>query len=161
MAKRVLVVDDEVTLCDLLNEAMSDVGYLVRTANNVAAARVILEKENFDLIVLDIMMPGESGFDLLRPLRKEQKSTIPVILLTGVSAEADKLQAFELGADDYVVKPFSLPEFLARAKAVFVRCSVSVMTASGSRMAVRVTVITPCAGKRKLSVITISLLIAS
>jgi two-component system alkaline phosphatase synthesis response regulator PhoP len=121
MAKRVLVVDDEVTLCDLLNEAMSDVGYLVRTANNVAAARVILEKENFDLIVLDIMMPGESGFDLLRPLRKEQKSTIPVILLTGVSAEADKLQAFELGADDYVVKPFSLPEFLARVKAVLRR----------------------------------------
>lgn len=121
MAQRVLVVDDEKTICELLAEALGDAGYAVRGARSVAAAWEILQEDKFDLIVLDIMMPVDNGFDLLRRLRREMKTHIPVILLTGVSTEDDKLRAFELGADDYVVKPFSLPEFIARVKAVLRR----------------------------------------
>lgn len=121
MAKQILVVDDESTLCDMLKESLSDEGYSVSTALSVPSAWEKLGERNFDLIVLDIMMPGENGFDLLRRYRSEKRHDTPVMLLTGVSAEDDKLEAFKLGADDYVVKPFSLPEFKARIKAVLRR----------------------------------------
>ncbi len=125
MAQRILVVDDEKTICELLAEALGDAGYSVRGARSVAAAWEILAEEKFELIVLDIMMPVDNGFDLLRRLRREKKVHTPVILLTGVSTEDDKLRAFELGADDYVVKPFSLPEFIARVKAVLRRAEAN------------------------------------
>ena len=122
MSKKILVVDDDTILCDLLREGLGDAGYAVTAANNVRAAWDILAMDNFDLIVLDIKMPGENGFDLLRKFRREKSSEgVAVILLTGISAEEDKLEAFELGADDYVVKPFSLPVFTARIKAVLRR----------------------------------------
>lgn len=126
MAKRVLVVDDELTLCEMLSEALTEEHYEVRTAQSVATAWEKLGKDNFDIIILDIMMPGESGFELLRKVRKEKNSDIPVILLTGVSAEEDKLEAFKLGADDYIVKPFSLAEFFARMKAVMRRYELNI-----------------------------------
>jgi DNA-binding response OmpR family regulator len=121
--KRVLVVDDEKTICDLLTEAFERLGFAAISARNVKEAKntLAIALEDVDLVVLDIMMPGESGFDLLRWLRKEQDNSVPVMLLTGRSAEEDKLLAFELGADDYIVKPFSLPEFIARVKAVLRR----------------------------------------
>lgn len=122
MSQKILVVDDDNVLCDLLREGLGDAGYAVTTAGNVRSAWDILSMDDFDLIVLDIKMPGENGFDLLRKFRREKSSTnVAVILLTGISAEEDKLEAFELGADDYVVKPFSLPEFSARIKAVLRR----------------------------------------
>ncbi|MCH7472433.1 response regulator transcription factor [bacterium] len=121
MNRKILVVDDEKTLCDLLGEGLSNDGYDVQTACNVREAKDRLADAKFNLIVLDIMMPGETGFDLLRWMRKDKEDKTPVILLTGVSAEQDKLLAFELEADDYVVKPFSLPEFSARVKAVLRR----------------------------------------
>ena len=117
MSRKILVVDDENTLREMLNEAFSERGYQVSTAPNVPVAREFLTSNAVDLIVLDIMMPGESGLDLLEWIRRVQIAT-PVILLTAVSNEDDKLRAFELGADDYVVKPFSLREFLARVEAV-------------------------------------------
>jgi two-component system, OmpR family, alkaline phosphatase synthesis response regulator PhoP len=122
MASRILVVDDDKTLCEMLKEGLTAGGYTVRTAFSVAKAWDMLTVDNYDLIVLDLKMPGEDGFDLLRRFRRERpEDTIPVILLTGISAEEDKLQAFELGADDYVVKPFSLKEFIARIGAVLRR----------------------------------------
>jgi DNA-binding response OmpR family regulator len=121
MAHKILVVDDERTLCELLAEVFDRAGYTVRTAGNVREGKEVLTQEKFDLLVLDIMMPGENGFDLLRWLRNEKKDRTPTILLTAVSAEQDKLIAFELEADDYVVKPFSLPEFVARVRAVLRR----------------------------------------
>ncbi len=119
--QRILVVDDELTLCNLLNETLTDEGFSVQIAHNVRAGKDALESGAFELVVLDVMMPGESGFDLLQWLRREKKLRTPVILLTGLSAEEDKLKAFELEADDYIVKPFSLPEFTARVKAVLRR----------------------------------------
>jgi DNA-binding response OmpR family regulator len=121
MAKSILVVDDEKTLCDLLVEGLTPAGYEVTPASSVREAKELLAESEFQLIVLDIMMPGESGFSLLQWLRKEMHDKIPVILLTGISDEKDKLQAFELEADDYVVKPFSLREFIARIGAVLRR----------------------------------------
>jgi len=121
MPHRILVVDDEKTVCELLGEALSDSGYLVRSARSVTQGWDALNDEHFDLVVLDIMMPVENGFELLKRMRRERKLKTPVVLLTGVSNEDDKLLAFELGADDYVVKPFSLPEFMARIKAVLRR----------------------------------------
>jgi DNA-binding response OmpR family regulator len=126
MAQRILVVDDEKTICELLAEALGDAGYIVRAARNVSSAWDLLTEEKFDLVVLDIMMPVDNGFDLLRRMRREKKMDTPVILLTGVSTEDDKLRAFELGADDYVVKPFSLPEFIARVKAVLRRAEANI-----------------------------------
>lgn len=119
--QRILVVDDEATLCQLLKEAFETAGYTVETASSVRAGKAALGSAEFDLIVLDVMMPEESGFELLSWMRREEQMATPVILLTGVSAEEDKLRAFNLDADDYVVKPFSLPEFLARVKAVLRR----------------------------------------
>ena len=121
--KRFLIVDDEKAICDLLTEAFDRLGFAPVSARNVKEAKGALSMalEAFDLVVLDIMMPGESGFDLLRWLRKDQENNVPVMLLTGRSAVEDKLLAFELGADDYIVKPFSLPEFIARVKAVLRR----------------------------------------
>ena len=126
MKHRILVVDDERTICELLAEALGDAGFTVRSARSVAAAWEVLTEEDFELVVLDIMMPVESGFELLRRMRREGKKGLSVILLTGVAAEEDKLLAFELGADDYVVKPFSLPEFVARVKAVLRRAESSI-----------------------------------
>jgi len=119
--KHILIVDDEKTLCDLLSEALERVGYRPTACGSVKDAKRVMGMDDFDLVVLDIMMPGESGFDLLRWIRKDREDKVPVMLLTGRSAEEDKLLAFELGADDYVVKPFSLPEFVARVKAVLRR----------------------------------------
>jgi len=121
MPQRILIVDDERTLCEMLAEALSRAGYTVNTAYNVRSAKDILNDNKFELLVLDVMMPGESGFDLLRWLRKDKKDRTPTLLLTALSAEQDKLLAFELEADDYVIKPFSLPEFVARIRAVLRR----------------------------------------
>jgi len=119
--KSVLVVDDEKTLCDLLYETLTSEGFEVQAAACVREGKAAISEKAFDLVVLDVMMPEESGFELLRWVRRDKQMDLPVILLTGVSEEADKLHAFELAADDYVVKPFSLPEFVARVKAVLRR----------------------------------------
>ena len=119
--KSVLVVDDEKTLCDLLNETLTAEGFEVSASACVRDGKAAFSDKAFDLVVLDVMMPEESGFELLRWIRRDKQMDTPVILLTGVSEEADKLHAFELAADDYVVKPFSLPEFVARVKAVLRR----------------------------------------
>jgi DNA-binding response OmpR family regulator len=126
MARRILVVDDENTLREMLKDAFSERGYLVATAPNVPGAREVLSNSEVDLIVLDLMMPGESGFELLEWARNVRQISTPVILLTAVSNEDDKLRAFGLGADDYVVKPFSLREFIARVEAVTRRAEANI-----------------------------------
>src|ERR1043165_837951 len=87
MSHRILVVDDERTLSELLAEVLDRAGYTVKTAGNAKQAREILGGEKFDLLVLDVMMPGESGFDLLRWMREEKKDRTPAIMLTAVSGE--------------------------------------------------------------------------
>ena len=115
METRILVVDDERTITDLVGIYLRNEGYQVTLAYTGAdAARAILSQE-FDLAVLDIMLPDIDGFELLRTIRADH--TYPVIMLTARDSQADKIEGLTLGADDYVVKPFRPLELVARVKA--------------------------------------------
>ncbi len=115
----ILVVDDHRDIREPLAAYLRKNEYRATTAQNAAEARDMLLRHAFDLVVLDIMMPGEDGLSLCRHLR--ENTTIPVILLTARADEADRIVGLEIGADDYVVKPFSPRELLARVKSVLRR----------------------------------------
>lgn len=114
-----LIVDDERSIRDPLGDYLRKNGYRVTLAESALAARRLLTVHAFDLVVLDVMMPGEDGFSLCRHIREAAET--PVILLTAKAEETDRIVGLELGADDYVVKPFSPRELLARIKAVLRR----------------------------------------
>lgn len=116
---RILVVDDDAELRDLLADFLGRHGFEVHTAASGDEMFKLLEAKELDLVVLDVMMPGEDGFECCRRLRAQ--SNLPVIMLTAVSDEADKIVGLEMGADDYLTKPFNPRELLARIKAIFRR----------------------------------------
>lgn len=111
-----LVVDDDARLRRLLARYLSEHGYLVATAEDAADARGKLGSFAFDLIVLDLMMPGESGLSFAADLRK--RSGVPILMLTAMGEPEDRIAGLEGGADDYMVKPFSLDELSARLRAL-------------------------------------------
>ena len=118
---RVLVVDDEQDLCDILLYNLRAAGYQAEAAYSAEEA---IEKElsEYDLLLLDVMMPGMSGFELAQRLKGDEvTAAIPIIFLTAKDTEEDMLHGFGLGADDYVKKPFSVREVMARVKAVLSR----------------------------------------
>ncbi len=115
----ILVVDDHRDIRDLLGKYLAKNGLRVSLAENAAAARRLMKAAAIDLVVLDIMMPGEDGLALCRDLRAT--STVPVILVTAMTEEMDRVVGLEIGADDYVTKPFNPRELLARIKAVLRR----------------------------------------
>jgi two-component system OmpR family response regulator len=115
----ILVVDDHREIRDLLAKYLVRHGFRVSAAENAAKARRVLEASAIDLVVLDIMMPGEDGLSLCRHLRAT--ATLPVIMLTAMAEDTDRVVGLEIGADDYVVKPFNPRELLARIKAVLRR----------------------------------------
>lgn len=119
MKGSILIVEDETDIAASVAFALEQEGFSTRRAGRAGEALRIFEEERFDLIVLDVGLPDESGFDLLRRLRR--KSEIPVIFLTARSEEVDRILGFELGGDDYVVKPFSPRELAARVRAVLKR----------------------------------------
>ena len=127
-----LLVDDEPELIDMLDEYFRKQGYQVRSATNANAARQIIEREKIHLMVLDINMPGESGLDLLRDIRG--RTRLPVILLTANSDLIDRVVGLELGADDYLGKPFDLRELLARIRSVLRRTAPGESVSSSPRM---------------------------
>ena len=119
--KRILVVDDEQDLCEILQFNLNAAGY---EADVVFSAEEAVSKgiEQYDLLLLDVMMPGLSGFELAQRLKTDDKTAqIPIIFITAKDAEDDTLQGFGLGADDYVTKPFSVREVVARVNAVLKR----------------------------------------
>lgn len=119
--KRILVVDDERDLCDILLFNLRSAGYQAEAANSAEEA-LDMGIEGFHLLLLDVMMPGMSGFELARQLKGDASTShIPIIFLTAKDTEDDTLQGFELGADDYVAKPFSVREVMARVKVVLSR----------------------------------------
>jgi DNA-binding response OmpR family regulator len=120
MTFRILLVEDDRTLRKGLIDALHSEGYEVEAAADGHEGRAALRQGRFDLVVLDIMLPGPSGLELLRELRQRDSKT-PVLLLTARTDEGDKVLGLELGADDYVSKPFSLRELLARVKAMLRR----------------------------------------
>ena len=117
--KTVLVVDDEPKIVDMVRDYLETVGFLVITAPDGKTALTQISENGPDLVVLDIMMPGIDGLDVVQKVRSE--SNIPIILLTARAAEQDKLIGLELGADDYITKPFSMKELAARIRAVLRR----------------------------------------
>ncbi len=125
---RILVVDDEADLREILQCNLENAGYLVDTAESAEEALRILTPEH-SLILLDVMLGGMSGFRLAEKLRKELKNPIPIIFLTAKDTENDLLTGFSAGGDDYISKPFSLHEVLARIKAILRRMGNSQPTA--------------------------------
>jgi two-component system OmpR family response regulator len=117
----ILVVDDEEDILGLLTEFFRKHGHSVTAATSGTAMFAALERESIDLVVLDIMLPDEDGFSLCRRLRAS--SRVPVIMLTAMADHTDRIVGLELGADDYLVKPFDARELLARVKAVLRRVS--------------------------------------
>ncbi len=111
-APHILVVDDDTRLCDLLRTYLSDHGYRVTTVHDAAAARAKLEGPRFDLLILDIMMPGESGVDLTKGLSRTLRA--PILLLSAMSEPEQRITGLESGADDYLTKPFEPRELLLR-----------------------------------------------
>lgn len=119
----ILVVDDHREIRELLAKYFAKNGLRVSVANGGAEMRQQMRTSAIDLVVLDIMMPGEDGLTLCRHLR--QTSDVPVVLLTAVSEETDRIVGLELGADDYVTKPFNPRELLARVRAILRRASAT------------------------------------
>ena len=119
-AASVLLVEDDAALARGLAHNLEYEGYAVLSAGDAESALALLEGREVDLIVLDVMLPRMSGLDLCRALRADQVVT-PIVMLTARGEEADRVLGLELGADDYVTKPFSVPELLARIKAVLRR----------------------------------------
>ena len=128
--ERVLVVDDDLILSEQVSDYLSEQGLEpVRAADGNEALSMLADNE-FDLVLLDVIMPGMDGFAVCRKIRED--SPIPVIMLTAIGDEAAKVQMLQIGADDYVVKPFSLPELHARILAVLRRSRMPVSSNESS-----------------------------
>lgn len=119
MPEKILVVDDEISLLETLAYNLKKQGYEVETAGDGLNALTLARSTHPDLIVLDLMLPGMDGFEVCRELRKE--SNTPVLILTARDDEIDRVVGLEVGADDYLTKPFSMRELLARVKALLRR----------------------------------------
>ena len=122
MSQKILIIEDEPDIRKTLEYNISREGYEVISASSLSEARQNLESSSFSLLLLDLMLPDGSGLDLFRELKQDKsKSSMPVIILTAKDDEVDKVVGFELGADDYVTKPFSVRELILRVKAVLKR----------------------------------------
>ncbi len=120
--RKILVVDDEADLLDLISYNLTKEGFEVSTASDGEEALSEIRKTRYDLIVLDLMLPGIQGMELCRILRSDPKTdTIPIIMLTAKGEEVDRVLGLEVGADDYITKPFSPRELIARIRAVLRR----------------------------------------
>lgn len=133
MSKRILVVDDKANVRRLLQEYLTEQGYAVTTAENGKVALFAARRETPDLILLDIMMPEMDGHTFLQQYRQEAQT--PIIFLTAKLEETDKVIGLELGADDYITKPFGMRELLARVRAVLRRTNEGAAPAEVLRVA--------------------------
>ncbi|MBI4903318.1 MAG: response regulator transcription factor [Acidobacteria bacterium] len=120
---RILLVEDDVRLCRLVKDYLEGMGYAVALAHTGPAGLEVALKQSFHAIILDVMLPGMDGFEILRRLRVH--STVPVLMLTGRGEEADRIVGLEMGADDYLPKTFSTRELLARLRAVLRRSVIT------------------------------------
>ncbi len=119
MDNKVLIIDDDERLCNLLKEYLEGNGFQVFTLGDASGALNIIERESPDIVILDIMLPGKDGLEVLKDINREYK--MPVIMLTAKGEDTDRIIGLELGADDYIPKPFNPRELLARMRAVMRR----------------------------------------
>ena len=124
MGKTILIVEDEQNIVDILSFNLEREGYDTIEAYDGNTGLQLAQEQNPDLILLDLMLPGMDGFDVCRTLR-EQGSSVPILMLTAREDESDKVLGLELGADDYITKPFAIRELLARVKANIRRVSMA------------------------------------
>jgi DNA-binding response OmpR family regulator len=120
MKKSILIVEDDEDISRLLELHLKDGGYDTETALDGSTGLRLATSNNYDLVMLDIMLPGPDGIDIMKHLREQDQYT-PIMLITSKTSELDRVLGLELGADDYVTKPFSVREILARVKAIFRR----------------------------------------
>ena len=121
---KVLIAEDEKALREMLVKYLKREGYVPLVATDGKEAMELVENENFDLAILDVMMPYESGFDICQRIRETHES-VPVIMLTARTSTEDKIQGFQSGADQYVPKPFSMKELMVRVKSVLKKQNIS------------------------------------
>jgi len=131
MNRKVLLVDDDEKLRELVTEYLEDYGFQVKALANGSLVRGKIHEESPDIVILDIMLPGKDGLDVLKEIRAE--FSVPVIMLTARGEDADRILGLELGADDYLPKPFNPRELLARMKAVIRRISFEDGRIAGER----------------------------
>ncbi|HVJ53316.1 MAG TPA: response regulator [Aliidongia sp.] len=117
----ILIVDDHEDICEMVRSYLTDEGFKVSTAHDGASMRKVMAQAQIDLVLLDLMLPGEDGLSLARALRSD--SNVGIIILTGRGETLDRIIGLEMGADDYLPKPFHLRELLARVKSVLRRAS--------------------------------------
>ena len=118
-AKRILVIDDDVELCQLINRFLTQEGFVIESVNSGMAGIEQVLSQSYELVVLDVMMPEVNGFDVLRRIRTQ--SHIPVLMLTAKGDALDRVLGLEMGADDYLAKPFNPQELVARIRAILRR----------------------------------------
>ena len=118
--KKILIIEDHTDLANILSLHLSDLDYEVKHADDGLKGLNYIENESFDLVILDLMLPGMDGIEICRRIRHQNNYT-PVLMLTSKSSEIDRVLGLEIGADDYVTKPFSVREVMARIKALFRR----------------------------------------
>ncbi len=145
-----MVVDDEEDICEILKFNLESEGYVVDTVNSAEEA---LQKklERYQLFLLDIMMKGMSGYKLADEIRKRKKLQAPIVFITAKTSENDKLTGFSLGADDFITKPFSVKEILARVKALL-RRSESRESQEGGETVIRIAGIELDVARKRLSI---------
>ena len=119
--RRILLVEDDVEIAAMLGETLQDNGFQAIAATSAAEMDRVLAQQTVDLIVLDVMLPGEDGFSICRRLRA--RSTTPIIMLTALGSDVDRIVGLEFGADDYVTKPFNSRELVARIRSLLRRAS--------------------------------------
>jgi len=122
-APQILIVDDDPEIRSRLGKFLRDHGLAIHEASRASEVATVLQRRQIDLVVLDVMMPGDDGLTLCRRLR--QDNSVPIILLTALSSDTDRIVGLELGADDYVTKPFNPRELLARIRALIRRAGMS------------------------------------
>jgi DNA-binding response OmpR family regulator len=120
MSKKILIIEDNQDLARLVESHLRDLSFEVNLAFDGPSGVAKAQAENYDLIILDLMLPGLDGLEICRRLRREV-AYVPILMLTAKSSEMDRVVGLEIGADDYVTKPFSIPELLARVKAILRR----------------------------------------
>ncbi len=123
MSAHILIIDDDKDVRDAVERYLSQQGYRLTSAGDGRSAAKLLETQTFDLVLLDLILPDEDGLDIAREIRGH--SSVPIIMLTGRADEVDRIIGLEMGADDYIVKPFSLRELGARIKSVLRRAAPS------------------------------------
>lgn len=116
---QILIIDDDVALCELVTEYLQPLGFKISSAHRGDLGAELATRENPDLVVLDVMLPGLNGFEVLRKIREQSK--VPVLMLTARGDDVDRIIGLEIGADDYLAKPFNPRELAARIKAILRR----------------------------------------